>query len=79
MYRSDKDLELETQASPAIVGKSLLVLSTKGDAVLVEAGREFNELGRAKLEDTFHASPAFGGGKMFLRGATNLWCVGGTK
>jgi outer membrane protein assembly factor BamB len=74
-----KDLELEVQSSPAIAGNRLFVLSTKGDAVLAEAGREFKELGRAKLEDTFHASPAFGGGRMFLRGATNLWCLGERK
>ena len=74
-----KDLELEVQSSPAIAGNRLFVLSTKGDAVLAEAGREFKELGRAKFEDTFHASPAFGGGRMYLRGATNLWCLGEKK
>jgi outer membrane protein assembly factor BamB len=71
-----KDLEMEVQSSPAIAGNRLFVLSTKGDAVLAEAGREFKELGRAKFEDTFHASPAFAGGRIFLRGATNLWCLG---
>ncbi|TAL07072.1 MAG: hypothetical protein EPO07_00865 [Verrucomicrobia bacterium] len=74
-----KELELEVQSSPAIAGKQLFVLSTKGDLVSLEAGREFKELGRIKLEDTFHASPAFAAGRMFLRGATNLWCLGKTK
>jgi hypothetical protein len=70
-----KDLELEVQSSPAIAGNRLFVLSTKGEAVLVEAGREFKELGRAKFEDTFHASPAFANSRVYLRGATNLWCL----
>jgi len=70
-----KDLELEVQSSPAIAGRQLLVLSTKGDLVSVEAGRAFKELGRMKLEDTFHASPAIQCGQIFLRGATNLWCL----
>ena len=75
----EKDLELEVQSSPAIAGKGLFVLSTKGDAVLVEAGREFKELSRLKLEDVFHASPAFANGRVYLRGATNLWCLGEKK
>lgn len=74
-----KDLEFETQASPAIAGRQLIVVGTKGEVVSVEVAREFKELGRAKLEDTFHASPAFAGGRLILRGATNLWCLGKTK
>jgi outer membrane protein assembly factor BamB len=74
-----KDLELEVQSSPAIAGKQLLILSTKGDLVSLEAAREFKELGRAKLEDTFHASPAFANNRVIVRGATNLWCLGKTK
>lgn len=72
----EKDLEVEVQSSPAIAANQLLVLSTKGDLLSLAAGREFKELGRTKLDDSFHASPAFAGGRMFLRGATNLWCLG---
>jgi outer membrane protein assembly factor BamB len=74
-----KELDMEVQSSPAIAGNQLLVLSTKGDLVFVDTGREFKELDRTKLEDVFHASPAFAGGRMFLRGATNLWCLGEKK
>jgi len=73
------ELELEVQSSPAIAGKQLFILSTKGDLVALEAGREFKELGRTKLEDEFHASPAFADGRLILRGATNLWCLEKTK
>ncbi|HEX5220951.1 MAG TPA: PQQ-binding-like beta-propeller repeat protein [Verrucomicrobiae bacterium] len=74
-----QELGLEVQSSPAIAGKQLFVLSTKGDLISLEAAREFKKLGRAKLEDTFHASPAFADGRMILRGATNLWCLGKAK
>ena len=74
-----KELELEVQASPAIAGKLLLVLGTKGELVALEAGRAFKERGRTKLADTFHASPAFANHQVYLRGATNLWCLGGKK
>ena len=72
----EKDFEMETQASPSLVGDRVLVLTTKGVAVVVEAGRQFKELSRSELPDKFLASPAFAGGRMYLRGATNLWCVG---
>lgn len=72
----EKDFEVEVQASPAIAGHQLLLLSTQGDAVTVEAGRTFAELSRMKLEDRFDASPALVNGKVYLRGATNLWCLG---
>jgi outer membrane protein assembly factor BamB len=72
----DKDLEMEVQSSPAIAGNQLFLLSTKGDAVMLEAGRAFKGVTRRKLEDAFHASPAFANGRMYLRGATNLFCIG---
>ncbi len=73
------ELEVEVQASPAIVGNELLVVSTHGDLIVAAVAREFIELARVKLEDEFHASPAFAAGRMFLRGAANLWCLGETK
>lgn len=71
-----KELELEVQASPAIAGKRLLVLGTKGELIALEAGRAFKELGRTKLADIFHASLALANSRVYLRGATNLWCLG---
>jgi len=69
------DLEFLVQASPAIAGSELLVLGVEGDLVVLATGRRYEERGRLKLEDTFHASPAFADGNMYLRGGTNLWCL----
>jgi outer membrane protein assembly factor BamB len=74
-----KELEFEVQASPVIVAGQLVLLGTKGELLVLQVGREFKELSRVKLDDAFHASPAFVGGRMFLRGATNLWCLGARK
>jgi outer membrane protein assembly factor BamB len=71
-----KDLELEVQSSPIIAGKQLLVIGTKGELISTEATRTPSAPARQKLEDNFHASPAIVGGRLFLRGATNLWCLG---
>ena len=72
----EKDFEMEVQSSPAIAGNQLLLLSTKGDAVVVEAGRTFAESTRTRFEDRFDASPALVDGRIYLRGKTNLWCLG---
>jgi outer membrane protein assembly factor BamB len=72
----DRNLEMEVQASPGIAGGRLLLTGTKGELVVVEAAREFREVGRTRLDDVFYASPAFVDGRMYLRGTTNLWCLG---
>jgi outer membrane protein assembly factor BamB len=72
----ERNLDLEVQSSPAIAGNQLLLLGTKGDVVVVEVAREFKELGRSKLEEAFHASAAFANGKVYLRGATTMFCLG---
>lgn len=72
----ETDLATEVQSSPALAGNQVLVLSTQGDVVLLAAAREAKESGRAKLEDAFFASPAFANERIYLRGNTNLWCLG---
>jgi outer membrane protein assembly factor BamB len=72
----EHDFEMDTQPSPSIAGNRLLVLGTKGVAVVVETGRQFKEVARSELADKFLASPAFAGERMYLRGVTNLWCIG---
>jgi hypothetical protein len=44
--------------------------------VTLQAGRELHETGRTQLPDKFDASPAFANGHVFLRGVTNLYCLG---
>ncbi len=72
----EKDLETTVQASPVIAGDRLFVLTKDGALVMLRAAREFQEIGRVQLPDNFLASPALGGGRIFLRGATNLFCLG---
>ena len=72
----EKDLEFEVQSSPSIIGNDLLVLGLNGTLLTLEAGSEFHEISRTRLSDRFVASPAFAGGHVFLRGATNLYCLG---
>ena len=72
----ETNFDTEVKASPGIAGDRLVVLSVNGLLVLLRAGRELEEIGRSQLADKFIASPAFAGGRIFLRGATNLYCLG---
>jgi outer membrane protein assembly factor BamB len=70
------ELDVEIQASPSLVGDTLLLLSTSGEIVGLDAGPAFRELWRLKLEDQFHASPAFANASVYLRGNKTVWCLG---
>jgi len=72
----EKDLDTEVQASPGIMGDGLFILGEQGALVRLQAGREYHETGRTQLPDKFVASPAFANGRLFLRGATNLYGLG---
>jgi outer membrane protein assembly factor BamB len=72
----EHDLELEFHASPAVADGKLYLFGLKGTALIVEAGRQFRELFRTEMGEGFEASPAFADGQIFVRGETNLWCLG---
>jgi outer membrane protein assembly factor BamB len=72
----ETDLGTEVDASPGIVGDRVVVLALNGTLVMFRAARELQKIGRMELPDKFFASPAFAGGRVFLRGATNLFCLG---
>ena len=69
----------EFNASPAIAGDRLYLMSMEGDAIVIKVGREFQELARNHLGETVKASPAFVGERMFVRGVTNLFCIAATS
>ena len=75
----DHDYEMEFHASPSLAASRLYLFSQKGTAVVIEAARQFKELLRTEMGDGFHASPAFAPDKIFLRGVTNVWCLGGVR
>jgi outer membrane protein assembly factor BamB len=72
----EHDFEMECHASPTLSGNRIYLLGQKGTAVVVEAARQFKEVFRTEMGDGFHASPAITQDRMFLRGLTNVWCLG---
>ncbi|SPE61417.1 Pyrrolo-quinoline quinone (modular protein) [Verrucomicrobia bacterium] len=69
----EHDFDMDFHASPGLAASRLYLFSQKGTALVVEAARQFRELFRTEMGDSFHASPAFVSDGIVLRGATNLW------
>jgi len=72
----EKDLGMDFNASPTLVGDRLYLISLEGVSVVAAAAGEFRELARGYLGEPVHASPAFVGGRVFVRGTKNLFCLG---
>ena len=62
-------------ASPVLVGERLLILSETGKAQWIKAGRKFEVWGAGDIGDTFWASPAVVGDRVYLRGVEALYCL----
>jgi outer membrane protein assembly factor BamB len=62
-------------ACPVVVGDKLLILDEAGKATWVKTGPDFEVLDTAELNDTFWASPAISGDRIYLRGVEGLYCI----
>ncbi len=74
-----KELKHSFSASPCLVGKNIYLISDNGVVFIVEASREFKELGRCSISEGVVASPAFADGRMYVRGKKNLYCIGSVE
>jgi outer membrane protein assembly factor BamB len=74
----EHDFGMEFHSSPSIAAGRVYLFGRKGAAIVVEAAEQFKELFRTEMADAFDASPAFADGRIFIRGETNLWCLGPT-
>jgi outer membrane protein assembly factor BamB len=68
-----------TWASPVVDGNGRLYFANAGKSYVVQSGPEFRVLGVGDLGDGNHASPAVAGGRLFLVGTKNLYCIGAGK
>ena len=72
----DRDLEAGFQASPTLAGDLLLCLSDEGKLLALRAGGKHEAVGKAEVGEACQASPAFGPGRIYIRGAKHLYCFG---
>ena len=65
-----------TWASPVADPEGRLFFANAGKSYVIQSGPEFRALAVNDLNDGNHASPAVAGGKMYLVGLKNLYCIG---
>jgi outer membrane protein assembly factor BamB len=63
-------------ASPVIGDGRIYCLSDEGETVVIAAGPEFKILARNPLNEKVQASMAISHGRLFIRTADNLYCIG---
>jgi outer membrane protein assembly factor BamB len=62
-------------ASPWAFDGKIYCLEEKGTTHVIQAGREFKELGKNKLNDIFWASTAIAKGSYIFRGEKGIYCL----
>lgn len=63
-------------SSPVAADGKIFCGSQQGDLIVIKAGPKFERLGASKLDSPINATPAVGDGRLFVRTAESLWCVG---
>ncbi|MHB9132463.1 MAG: PQQ-like beta-propeller repeat protein [Armatimonadota bacterium] len=72
----DHDMSKNLRASPILVGKLIYLLDEEGVMHLLQTGRSYKEVGTAQLGEAAYATPAFVSGRIYIRGTSNLYCIG---
>ena len=65
------------RASPALVGNELWITDAKGQTHILSTGRTYEQLRENTLGEPVSANLAFAAGKVFIRGKSNMYCIGG--
>lgn len=63
-------------SSPVAADGKIFAGSQQGDLIVIKAGPRFERLGASKLDGQINATPAIGEGRLFVRTADSLWCIG---
>jgi len=63
-------------SSPTFAAGRFYVLDHEGLMYVLEAGREFKLIATSKLGQKSTCSPAFVGGRIYIRGEEDLYCIG---
>jgi len=63
-------------ASPWTYNGKIFALNEDGTTYVIQAGREFMVVGKNPLDEFTLATPAIANGRLFIRTATKLYCIG---
>ena len=76
IYAQRLDKLTSSWASPIVDGAGRLYFATAGVSYVIQSGDEFKVLAINDLGDPNHASAAAAGGKLFMVGTKQVFCVG---
>jgi outer membrane protein assembly factor BamB len=63
-------------ASPILAGDQILMIAEDGEIVVFKTAKELDVVTRVKLGEAVFASPALADGRLYIRGASHLYCFG---
>jgi hypothetical protein len=76
-------------ASPALVGKHIIIQNNQGTALVLEPGRTYRQVGKNQIatqidrywpipaqETLAYAPPVADGNRLYIRGERYLYCIG---
>ena len=74
--------------SLSLAGGKIYAFDNQGTCIVFEPGREFRQVAKNRIgtcvsrkyvldpDEIFQSAPVFEGERMYLRGETNLYCIG---
>jgi len=65
--------------SPVRAGSKIFCTDEAGTVVVIAAAKKFQELGRNRLGELSHSTPAIAGGRIYVRTVSHLYSIGGKK
>jgi outer membrane protein assembly factor BamB len=66
----------EISASMVMIDGKIFVINEKGTVFVYPAAREFQLMAKNELNETVFATPAVADGRLYIRGAKHLFCIG---
>jgi outer membrane protein assembly factor BamB len=63
-------------SSPVLVGSRIYAIDLAGVVHIFGAAAEYEEIGTVALGEPVYATPAFMDGRIYIRGDSNLFCIG---
>jgi outer membrane protein assembly factor BamB len=64
------------RASPSLVDDLVYLIGEAGEGIVVPAGAQFDQIGGGSFGEDVYSTPSFAHGRMYVRGAERMFCVG---
>lgn len=74
----EHQMKAHVHASPILAGDTIYLLDQEGVMHMFKPARQFAET-TARLDERASATPAFVGGRIFIRGEKHLYCIGAPR